>query len=157
MNAVLRKATNLENGQELSERLFKPLGIEKSYIGEPTPMGVIGDIGLRPRDMLKFGLVYLNDGKWHGQRIVSSQWVTESTSKKINATPTLDYGYFWWIRNFEYKGNPTTAFFAWGYGGQYIIVVPAARIVVIMSGSHWGTDPEEQMVSIMQEILGSVR
>jgi CubicO group peptidase (beta-lactamase class C family) len=69
MNAVLRNATHLENKVELETRLLKPLGIEKAYISEPTPMGAIGDIGLRPRDMLKFGLLYLNDGVWNGQQV----------------------------------------------------------------------------------------
>lgn len=156
MNAVLRQATHLENDEELKNRLLKPLGIEKSYIGEPTPMGAIGDIGLRPRDMMKFGVLYLNNGNWHGQQLVPSWWVKESTSTKISVTPTLGYGYFWWTRSFSVKGKNTSAFFAWGYGGQYIVVIPATETVVVMSGSHWGTNPEEQMVEIMEEILAAL-
>jgi CubicO group peptidase (beta-lactamase class C family) len=144
MNAVLHHATKLENKEELEARLLLPLGIEKAYIDEPTPMGAIGDIGLRPRDMLKFGLLYLNDGIWKGQQVVPGRWVRESTTAKIYPRPALGYGYFWWTKDFQWKGKPVSSFFAWGYGGQYIFVVPDVRLVMVMSGSNWSTDPEGQ-------------
>ncbi len=156
MNAVLRNATKLENKQELTDRLLKPLGIENSYIGEPTPMGAIGDIDLRPRDMLKFGLLYIHEGRWNQQQLVPAQWVRESTTPKIHPTSTLGYGYFWWTRNFRWKEKTVASFFAWGYGGQYIIVIPEVDLVIVMSGSHWGTNPESQMVDIVEEILSAV-
>lgn len=156
MNVVLRNATRLQNKQELNERLLKPLGIEKSYISEPTPMGAIGDIGLRPRDMLKFGLVYLNEGMWNGNQIVPPHWVRESTTPKIYPTPTLGYGYFWWTKEFSWKGKPVKSFFAWGYGGQYIFVVPDAELVVVMSGSNWTTNPEGQAMQMVEEVLAAM-
>ena len=70
MNAILKHATKLNNKNELRKRILTPLGIEKYYLGDVNPMGVIGDIGLRPRDMMKFGLLYLNNGKWNGQQLV---------------------------------------------------------------------------------------
>ncbi|AYB32536.1 serine hydrolase domain-containing protein [Chryseolinea soli] len=156
MNAVLRHATHMENKDELTTRLLQPLGIEKCYIDEPTPMGAIGDIGLRPRDMLKFGLLYANQGQWNGQQVVPAHWVAESIRPKIQPRPGLGYGYFWWTKDFEFKGKTVSSFFAWGYGGQYIFVVPALQLVVVMSGSHWGTDPVDQGIPIMEEILKAV-
>jgi CubicO group peptidase (beta-lactamase class C family) len=156
MNGVLRHATHMENKDELTTRLLRPLGIEKYYIAEPTPMGAIGDIDLRPRDMLKFGLLYANRGRWNGKQVVPANWVTESTQPKIQPRPGLGYGYFWWTKDFEHKGKTVSSFFAWGYGGQYIFVVPALQLVVVMSGSHWGTDPVDQGIPIMEEILVAV-
>ncbi|MEK6781695.1 MAG: serine hydrolase [Bacteroidota bacterium] len=155
INAVLRNATHLENKEELETRLLQPLGIEKSYISEPSPMGAIGDIGLRPRDMLKFGLLYLNDGVWNGQRVVPTHWVRESTSTKIHPRSTVGYGYFWWTKDFQWKGKMVSSFFAWGYGGQYIFVIPEVRLVIVMSGSKWTTDPESQAMEIVNEILAA--
>lgn len=157
INAVLLKATQLENKEELTERLLKPLGIEKSHIDDPTPMGVIGDIGLRPRDMLKFGLLYLNKGKWKGEQLVSAKWIEESTTSKIKPRPSLGYGYFWWARDFDWKGKKTSSYFAWGYGGQYIFVVPEVQLVIVMSGSKWGTDPEGQAMEMVEVILSSIK
>jgi CubicO group peptidase (beta-lactamase class C family) len=156
MNAVLRHATRLNNKNELTKRILKPLGIEKYYLGDTNPMGVIGDIGLRPRDMMKFGLLYLNNGQWDGQQLVPANWVKESTQPHIYPSPTLGYGYFWWTRNFRWKEKTVSSFFAWGYGGQYIIVIPELQLNIVMSGSHWGTDPEKQMVAIVEEILAAV-
>lgn len=156
MNAVLRNATNLENKQELTERLLKPLGIEKSYIDEPSPMGTIGDIGLRPRDMLKFGLMYLNKGKWNEKQVVPPDWVRESTTTKIHLSSTLGYSYFWWTKVFRWQGKPVQSFFAWGYGDQDIFVVPDAALVVVMSGSNWTTNPEGQAMQIVQAVLSAM-
>jgi CubicO group peptidase (beta-lactamase class C family) len=156
MNAVLKHATRLNNKNEITRRILQPLGIKKYYLGETNPMGVIGDIGLRPRDMMKFGLLYLNNGQWNGQQLVPISWVKESTTPHIKPTPTLGYGYFWWTRDFRWKEKTVSSFFAWGYGGQYIIVIPELQLNIVMSGSHWGTDPEKQMVDIVEEILSAV-
>lgn len=156
INAVLRNTTGLENEAELRDRILKPLAIEQVYIDEPTPMGVIGDIGLRPRDMLKFGLLYANKGRWNTMQLVPEDWVRESTETKINVLPSLGYGYFWWTKEFAWKGKTLASFFAWGYGGQYIFVVPELNLVVVMSGSHWGTDPQDQGVPMMEEILSAI-
>lgn len=156
INAVLKQATRLNNRNELTRRILNPLGIKKYYLGETNPMGVIGDIGLRPRDMMKFGLLYLNNGQWNGQQLVPTSWVKESTTPHIKPTPTLGYGYFWWTRDFRWKEKTVSSFFAWGYGGQYIIVIPELQLNIVMSGSHWGTDPEKQMVDIVEKILSAV-
>lgn len=156
MNAVLRETTQLENSDELTGRLLKPLGIENTYIGETTPMGVIGDIGLRPRDMLKFGLLYLNNGVWEDKQIVPSDWVKESTLPKIFPRPNLGYGYFWWTKDFAWKAKTVSSFFAWGYGGQYIFVIPELKIVIVLSGSQWSTDPEGQAMEMVEEILSAI-
>jgi CubicO group peptidase (beta-lactamase class C family) len=156
MNAVLKHATKLSNKRELTKRILKPLGIEKFYLGETNPMEVIGDIGLRPPDMMKFGLLYLNNGTWNGQQIVPAHWIKQSTAPYIKPTATLGYGYFWWTRDFRWKEKTVSSFFAWGYGGQYIIVIPELRLTIVMSGSHWGTDPEKQMVDMVEEILAAI-
>ncbi|HEY9049293.1 MAG TPA: hypothetical protein VIN08_25500, partial [Ohtaekwangia sp.] len=116
----------------------------------------IGDIGLRPRDMLKFGWLYQHEGRWQQQQIVPASWVKESTTPKVYPRPHLGYGYFWWTRNFNWKNTTVSSFFAWGYGGQYIVVIPRLHVTIVMSGSHWGTDPEDQMVNIVEEVLAGI-
>ncbi len=157
INAVLLNTTHLDNKEELTERLLKPLGIVNAFIDEPTPMGVIGDIGLRPRDMLKFGLLYLNNGNWNGEQIISPKWIKESTTEKIKPRASLGYGYFWWTKDFEWNGRKVSSYFAWGYGGQYIFVLPEIQLVIVMSGSNWGTDPEGQAMEMVDEIISSIK
>jgi CubicO group peptidase (beta-lactamase class C family) len=135
MNAVLKNATHMNNATEITSRLLTPLGIRRYFLGEENH-GVLGDIDLRPRDMMKLGQLYLQEGKWNGKEIVSKAWVNESTTTKIAVGSGLGYGYFWWTRDFKWKDKTVKSFFAWGYGGQYIFVLPELKLVVVMTGSH---------------------
>jgi CubicO group peptidase (beta-lactamase class C family) len=152
MSHVLMERTKLDNPSEFKQRLLDPLGITHYDLGEPDK-GIIGDIFLRPRDMLKFGLLYYNNGVWKGKQLVPSAWVKESTSPKIMLEPGLGYGYFWWTKQFSWKGKTVDSYFAWGFGGQYIFVVPKLDLVVIFNGTNWSTDPKEFYFDIMQEYI----
>jgi CubicO group peptidase (beta-lactamase class C family) len=86
--------------------------------------------------------------------VVPHSWVIESTSTKIATTrPGLGYGYFWWTREFDWKGKIVKSFFAWGYGGQYIFVVPDLQLVVALTGSHWTTDPKNHVMEMMENYI----
>ena len=152
MNKVLRTATCLSNKTEMKQRLMEPLGIVDYDLGE-RDHGILGDISLTPRDMLKFGLVYLNEGSFNGKEVVPSAWVRESTSTKVTVDHELGYGYFWWTTTFQWKNRSVESFFAWGYGGQYIIVVPELKLVVVMTGSNWSTYPKRHMMEIMRDYI----
>ena len=152
MNAVLKNATHMDNATEITSRLLAPLGIESFFLGKEDH-GVLGDIELRPRDMMKLGQLYLQEGKWNGKEIVSKAWVNESTSTKIAAGLGLGYGYFWWTRDFKWKGKTVRSFFAWGYGGQYIFVVPELNLVVALTGNHWTTDPKNHVMEMMENYI----
>jgi len=152
MNMILRKSTGLRNPKELTQRLLQPLGIEKVNPGGEG-FGVIGDISITPRDMLKFGLLYLNDGQWNGQQVVPTTWVKESTAAKIQIGPGEGYGYFWWIKQFMVNGKPVNCFYAWGYAGQYIFVVPDRQLVVAMTATNWIMDEKKYAFDMMQEFV----
>ena len=135
MSAILTKASGESTKHFADSTLFTPLGI-KSYRWKRGDDGYYwggSDIFLTPRDMAKFGYLFLNKGKWNQQQIVSEEWVRESTSRKVKI-PTdvhyaagLDYGYWWWIQD---KG-----YMAWGAGGQYIIVRPDLDLVVVITAN----------------------
>jgi CubicO group peptidase (beta-lactamase class C family) len=83
--------------------------------------------------MAKFGYLYLNRGRWDNRQLVPAEWVDVSTSTVINGgfPQYADYGYLWWVT--EENGYP--AYFAAGYGGQYLEVIPALDLVVVMTSS----------------------
>jgi len=88
-----------------------------------------GQLKLRPRDMVDLGRLYLHDGRWDGQQIVSAAWVKKATSAQVPARGAADdYGYLWWVGTAD--GSP--AYLAWGYGGQLIEVVPDRDLVVVV-------------------------
>jgi CubicO group peptidase (beta-lactamase class C family) len=154
MNHVLRQSTGMTNGIEMKTRLLDPLGITVYDLGESKD-GILGDIFLRPRDMLKFGMTFQSNGVWEGKQVVPESWVKESTTTKVMAKPDLGYGYFWWTKSFDWKGKHVQSFFAWGYGGQYIFVVPELDLVVALAGTNWSTDPEGKYVELFQQIVNA--
>lgn len=152
MNLVLKNVTRQDNATEIKSDLLAPLGIQSFFLGKEEN-GVLGDIELRPRDMMKLGQLYLQNGKWNGKQIVSPGWIKESTSTSIQANNGFGYGYFWWTGKFRYRDGYVPCFFAWGYGGQYIFVVPDLKLVVAMTGSYWTTDPKNHAMEMMEKYI----
>jgi CubicO group peptidase (beta-lactamase class C family) len=127
LSAIIQQATRTNTRDFAQEALFDPLGIT-SYRWEVDPNGIpIGGWGLdmTPRDMARLGYLYLHQGEWNGQQIVSAQWVEKATQKHIDTDDELDYGYQWWI-------NPRLgAYMALGREGQTIFVVPEEDMIIV--------------------------
>ena len=121
--------------------LFGPLGISGQE-WELTPTGAVdtgGHLHLRPRDMAKFGLLFLRGGDWAGKRIVSEAWVARSTSFLVRTISGEEYGYLWWRRSATRNGEAIETFYAIGNGGQQIIVAPSLDIVAVFTGSNYNS------------------
>ncbi|WP_413306870.1 serine hydrolase [Bacillus sp. 1P10SD] len=134
VSAILQMATGQPLTGYADSYLFKPLGI-KDYIWYSDAKGiVIGGFGLtlKAEDMLKIGQLMLHEGDWNGQRVVSKDWVKESTKPRFHPYNKIgSYGYHWWILTDEDRqpAQPPV-YFAMGYGGQYIIVAPENQLIV---------------------------
>lgn len=87
-------------------------------------------LALKPRDMAKFGQLYLNRGMWNGTQILSSKWIAEST-EECSRWGELPYGYLWWI----IKDNESSGYAALGDGGNVIYVCPEKELVVAIASS----------------------
>jgi CubicO group peptidase (beta-lactamase class C family) len=106
--------------------LMKPLGITGFRWGY-SPKGrawLGGNAIMRPRDMLKFGQMCLNEGVWQNRRIVSDAWLSESTRCHVLSEYGMEYGYLWWRGRQTISGRHIEAFWAQGNGGQVIFVCP---------------------------------
>ena len=146
-------------GESLPEfakaNLFVPLGIT-DYCWTMAPLGCAvaqGFFYMRPRDMVKVGQLYLDQGTWQGKRIISADWIKESTrphvrsaagsgsqlgSDKLKDDAARDgYGYQWWTR--AVRNPPFDHYFATGNGGQKIFALPRFDMVVVFTGSHYGS------------------
>ena len=134
LSAVLQHAVGTSMVAFAREHLFEPLGItDVSWSSDPQGITVgEGQMMLTPRDMAKFGLLYLNRGLWDGQQVISKAWVEASTRKHVPAVPIAGYGYLWWI-------DPSGYYMAMGHLGQYLFVVPEKRLVVVVTGHLKGS------------------
>lgn len=88
-------------------------------------------------DMARFGQLFLQQGVWQGQQIISKEWITESTTMHIKrSSDGAEYGYQWWVRTFGEQGYE--AYYARGHAGQYIFVVPQIELVVVFTSNYTG-------------------
>jgi CubicO group peptidase (beta-lactamase class C family) len=134
LSAILTRATKKSTWQFAQEVLAKPLGFTLPRWPQ-DPQGIYfggNDMLLTPRQMVAFGELYLNRGNKDGVPIVPSSWVDASWVPRGRSDYSEQmYGYGWWMR--ELAGQP--AFYAWGFGGQYIFVLPRQQLVVVTTSS----------------------
>lgn len=123
--------------------LFGPLGIERyRWFVDPTGLPYMGGgLHLLPRDMLKYGQLYLNGGVWQGTRILPASWIAESWESYGRLEP-LDrnghqYGYLWWHHRYDIDGRTIETVEARGNGGQYVFVVPALDLVAVITAGNY--------------------
>ena len=148
LTEIIKNATNMNIDEFSMKYLFEPLGIVNTQWTQ-FPGGVwdgAGSFFMTPRDMIKFGATYLNNGVWNDDRIISSEWVKKSSTPYRNNIdiniPGEDsgkngYGYTWWTSELTNSGHKTKLFRAGGWGGQEIIVIPEENMVVAFTGGNY--------------------
>ena len=134
-SAIIQTATGRRVDAYADEVLFGPLGIAtydwRTYRDGHSDTS--GGLSLRPRDMAKVGQLMLAGGMWDGQRIVSEAWVRESTRVHARVSAFTQYGYQWWRERQPLGLHSEEAYFAAGFGGQMIIVLPGLDAVVVIT------------------------
>ena len=135
LSAILTKATGKSTWAFLQESLGAPLGLTFSRWPR-DPQGIYfggNEMLMTPRQMAAIGELYLNRGRMRDRQVVPAAWVEASCTPRGRSrfNPDQLYGYGWWRRDFA--GHP--ACFAWGYGGQYIMVFRDLNLVVVTTSS----------------------
>ena len=157
LSGILQKISGVRADSFALENLFTPLGIEEYYWPIDQQGIAFGGSGvrLRPRDMARFGYLYLNNGNWDGTQIVPESWVQASQEKHMERKyiPDSYYGYQFWVSDYD-------TYSAVGFGGQWITIVPQDNLVVVFNNSfvegdglQWNT-PERLLTTY---ILPSLR
>jgi CubicO group peptidase (beta-lactamase class C family) len=146
LSAVLEQVTGMSTAAYAEQVLFGPLGIT-DYDWETDRQGITNGgwgLWLAPHDMAKLGTLYLHDGVWEDEPIVSPDWVEAATAPHIDATdPGERYGYLWWLGAHE-----SFTYSARGLGGQYIFVIPDYDLVVVIT-----SDPEPGTGNLPKDLL----
>jgi CubicO group peptidase (beta-lactamase class C family) len=131
LGEIIKNTSGLYIDEFSGQYLFTPLGIS-NYHWDKFSDGRIqtdGGLHLRPRDMAKIGYMMLKDGKWKGQRVVSKEWVEESTKRYMDSLE-IGYAYQWWIGETTVNKQTIEVLFASGHGGQKIFIIPKLDLVV---------------------------
>jgi len=141
LGQIIRKVSGLAVDKFAERNLFEPLGITDFYWSK-YPDEIVqtgGGLFIRPRDVAKIGQLYLDGGRWNGKQVVSQKWIKESTVKHVSASliPKAvradGYGYQWWLSSIPNGEHAIDTYSARGRGGQFVLVAPAERLVVVFT------------------------
>jgi len=91
-----------------------------------------GGLFINTEDHARFGLLFLNNGNWNGKQLISTDWI----KKAITPSPAqINYGYMWWLNkkgtSRYWEGVPENVYYAAGFGGNFIIIIPDEDMVII--------------------------
>jgi CubicO group peptidase (beta-lactamase class C family) len=142
LSAILTRATKMSTYEFARRNLTRPIGIDlKPWQTDPQGIYFGGnDMYLTPREMLRIGTLYLNHGAVNGRQVVPRAWIDSSyVPRTVSPWNGNRYGYGWWTRS----AHGVDVRFAWGYGGQFIFVVPSLELVVVATSDanasrYWG-------------------
>lgn len=143
-SAVLTQALGMPVREFAREQLLAPLGISITRWDHDPAGTSIGsaEVWMRPRDMLRFGQLYLDGGVVDGRRLIAPGWVELSVNPWIPTGGGHNYGLLWRERVFSHyrngPGEPVNddMFFAWGSGGQFIFAFPRWQLLIAVT-SRW--------------------
>lgn len=138
------------------EHLFDPMGfVNVEWMhrdDEGFDLGAYG-LRLRPIDMQKVGILYLDKGMFDGKRLLSKEWselVNKPIIKSDPNVPAPNYGYYFWH---PYFYNDATSLMASGWRGQFIAVIPEKQLVVTMTGCFLDGKENEFFMKILNNYI----
>ncbi len=132
LSAVLQRATGMSTCDFAARYLFGMIGITVEHWGR-DPQGVCSggyNVYMTSRELAKFGLLYLNGGAWQGRQVVPPATVQQARQRIWQVDEDFGYSQGWWTRRIA--GHDIHL--AWGYGGQFIYVIPDVNMVLVTTG-----------------------
>lgn len=136
------------------EHLFEPLGFQNAEWMHQDATGInMGGYGLRlrPIDMQKWGVLFLNNGLWEGKRLLSEGWISKTSSPSMAAGGSQpNYGMFWWRENY---GTPLVFQEAKGWKGQRLAISHDKKLVVSMTACIESGDEEQIFSQLMRNYI----
>ncbi len=134
LSAILTQATGMTTLAFGRRYLARPLGIDlPAWVRDPQGIYLGGnEMALTPRAMLAVGDLFRRGGSVDGLELVSRSWIEASwTPRTASRWSRRQYGYGWWMRTLA--GYRT--YYGWGYGGQFVFVIPALDSVIVATSA----------------------
>ena len=159
LSGILQETTGQTAEDFGGDHLFEYLRMKWQWNKGPNNLTNTGwGLFLRPIDIANFGQLYLNGGSMDGEQIISSDWIQNSTRAHIDAG-NYNYGYQWWRFKDDHHVVSSLAindlYFAWGYRGQFLFVIPHLDMVVVSTADNV-TESTRTFAFLRDYILGAV-
>jgi CubicO group peptidase (beta-lactamase class C family) len=140
-----------------TETLFRPMGFKNAEWMNEDPTGIdLASYGLRlrPMDMQKFGILFLNHGRWGTQQLLSERWADTSWTPTMNTGPGvtpgfLNYGWYWWYR----RDWGTDVHWTNGWRGQFIVCMPQLDAVFSMTADIETGDETHVLATLVTQYV----
>ncbi len=144
LTEIVEKVSDQSMSDYLQKHLFDKVAIKAPQFSS-TPLGHTnggGGMRMTARDWLKIGQLMMKKGVMNGHRIVSEKWIDESLTRRavIDEDRKTEYGYLWWINDFEVENKSITAYAAAGNGGNYLFMIPELSATVVITSQAYNTN-----------------
>lgn len=156
LGAVIQSAVGEPLQDYAQRKLFAPLGIDAPE-WQFSPVGIAqtgGGLGLRSRDLLALGQLYLDGGVHDGKRLVPAAWVAASVAPHAKANDDMDYGYLWWLMRWPVGQATWRSYSMNGTGGNSVQVFPEQRVVVVVTTTNYNErQPHQITAKLLNQVL----
>ncbi len=147
-SAVITAATGMSTCAYAHRFLLEPIGITAEHWGR-DPQGIFHggcNLYLTPRELLRFGLLHMQDGLWEGERILSQEWIRATERWHVDVEEGWGYGYWFWLTRI--LGHDVAI--AWGYGGQLVYLVRDLDLVMLITTNTRDYAPDYDGTPLLQ-------
>ena len=162
LSAILTRATGMSTHRYAQRHLAAPLGFTlRPWTTDPQGIYFGGnEMLMTPREMLAFGRLYLRGGRAQAaapgtwRQVIPQTWIDSSWVARTRSDWSgHEYGYGWWIRSAWTPSGRHAVYYAWGYGGQFIFVVPSLELVVVTTSDPNVRSREQGHLQAIHELV----
>lgn len=159
LGVVIERTTGMGLLEFGNQYLFGPLNVQGG-IWERMGGGYMfasGGIYLRPRELAKIGSLFLNDGYWGTEQVITADWIAASSAEYIETDDLIPqahaYGYQWWMMDFQANERTYNCFFAAGWGDQYMFIFPDLDMMVVVNSGNFLSYGGVSVFGLMEDFI----